>query len=87
MQLRDKVKWVCVASASLFIMVSTYMRFQWGFNYCEEGAAPWQLVAFLSALMTLVFAIFCLPKWQSLYGMAVIVYAGYWLSMNACMLP
>ena len=87
MQLKDKIKWFCVASATVFILVTSYMRFKWGFNYCEEGAGPWQLVAFAMGLLTIVLTLLCLPRWQSLYGIAVIVYATYWLSKNACMLP
>jgi hypothetical protein len=84
---RDRIKWWSVGSGALFMAISSYMRLKWGFNYCEEGAGVWQLIAFATGLVTLCLVILTLPKWQSWVGIAVLLYAFYWLSNNACMLP
>ncbi len=83
---RDKIKWYGVVSGGVFIAISTYLNVKWEF---ESGkvAGRLALIAILAATATLILGLLSLPRWQSFFALAVFVYALYWFSKPAYMIP
>lgn len=70
---------MCLATGFLFLVVSTYMRMKFVF---ESGntAGLLMFVAMIAALLTLIFGLAAIPRWQSFVALAICGYAIYWLS-------
>ena len=69
--LRYKAQWWNLVIGTIFVVSSVYLD--------SVGLADpdplWLWIALLSPMLTLVFVILTIPKWQSFVGMAVIVYS------------
>jgi hypothetical protein len=77
---REKSKWWCLATASVFIVVSSYMRMKFIFEWGNNGGAL-LLLALISACVTLILGLISLPRWQSFVALAVCCYAVYWSTL------
>jgi hypothetical protein len=78
MLLKEQAKWYVLASGALFLLVSTYLRVKFVF---ESGnlAGALLLVSMILAVLTFVFGLLSLPRWQSWVAFAISGYALYWL--------
>jgi len=76
---REKSKWWCLATASVFIVACSYMRTKFIFDSGNVGGAL-LLLALVAAGVTLVLGLLSLPRWQSFVALAISGYALYWLS-------
>jgi glucan phosphoethanolaminetransferase (alkaline phosphatase superfamily) len=85
-QVRDKSKWWSLICAAIFLVISSYMR--WKFVF-ESGNAAGRLllIALIAALLTFIFGILSVPRWQSVVAFAIVVYAAYWLSGPTYAIP
>ncbi len=79
---KDEAKWYGVASAGVFLIVSTYMLTTFAFY---DSTLPRILcyLEFTSALGALIFGLLTFPKWQSYFALAVWLYSFYRLSQPA----
>jgi hypothetical protein len=72
--LRHKARWSSLVIGGCFLVSSVYLD-----RVGLADANPlWLWIALLSPMLTLVFVILTIPKWQSFVGMAVIVYSVFW---------
>jgi hypothetical protein len=74
---KDVRKWVCVFFAFIFLISSTSMSIQQTF-YSDVVLANLSLSAIISSILTLIFALSALPRWQAFFGLAVFVYSIVW---------
>jgi hypothetical protein len=84
--LKDKVKWWGAISGCIFLGVSTYVSVRHVF-WDGNTARILQRVALGAAGLTLVFGLLALPRWQSFFALAVVVYAMYWLTHVVIAVP
>jgi hypothetical protein len=78
-KLKEKTKWLCLASGVIFLATSTYMRMKFVFESGSTGGLL-LLLALITALITLILGVVSLPRWQGFVALAISVYAIYWLS-------
>ena len=72
--LRHKARWWNLVIAVIFMVSSVYLD-----RVGLADANPlWLWIALLSPMLTLVFVILTVPKWQSFVGMAVVAYSVFW---------
>lgn len=84
--LKDKTKWYGVVSAGVFIVTSIYLNVKWEFESAQ--VAGWlALITILAAIATLILGLLSLPRWQSFFALGVFVYALYWFTKPAYMIP
>lgn len=74
---KDVRKWICVFFAFIFLISSTSMSIQ-GTFHSDVILINLSRTAFLSSLLTLIFALSSLPRWQSFFGLAVFIYSIIW---------
>jgi hypothetical protein len=84
--LKDKLKWYGVIAGWIFLVISTYVNVKHVF-WSGTEARTLQQVAALAAFLTLIFGLLSLPRWQSFFALAVVVYAGYWLTHVVVAIP
>lgn len=70
-------KWICVFFAFVFLISSTSMSIQQTF-YSDVVLINLSRSAIVSSILTLVFALSAIPKWQAFFGLAVFVYSVIW---------
>lgn len=87
MPLKDRVKWYALASGCVFLALSTYVKYVKVVFYYAEEANGYMRSALLAAIATLVLGLMSLPRWQSFFALAVVVYALYWFSRPAYAIP
>jgi len=80
--IKFKVEWFGVISASMFLLVSTYMQMTFAFSDAWVGRLLHHL-EFTAALAALTFGLLSFPKWQSYFALAVWVYSFYRFSQPA----
>ena len=85
--LRDYVKWYGFVSACGFLALSTYIKYVKVAFYDTRVGEAFVWASFAVALLTLVLGLLALPRWQSLFALAVCGYAYYWLSHPAYVIP
>ena len=78
-ELKERTKWLCLATGVVFLAVSTYMRIVFVFE-SGNAAGFLLLIAMISAFSTLVLGAVSVPRWQSFIALAICGYAVYWLS-------
>ena len=72
--LRHKARWWNLVIGVIFMLSSAYLD-----RVGLADANPlWLWIALLSPMLTLVFVILTVLKWQSFVGMAVIAYSVFW---------
>ena len=86
MLVKDKVKWYGVISGWVFLAVSTYVSVKHVF-WDSSAARSLQHLAAVAALLTLIFGLLSLPRWQSFFALAVVGYALYWLTHVVIAVP
>ena len=74
--LKEKVKWYGLATGALFLIITTYMRVKFVFDSGNLAGAL-LMAAILLAILTLLFGLSSLPKWQAWIALAVSSYAFY----------
>ncbi len=76
---RHKARWLSLITGFIFLVIHIYMRSKFIF---ESGntAGLLLLIAMIAALLTLVFGLFSLPRWQGFIALAIFIYAGYWFA-------
>lgn len=74
---KDIRKWLCIFFAFVFLISSTSMSIQKVF-LSDVIFSGLMVVGFVSSILTLIFALFSLPKWQSFFGLAVFAYSVFW---------
>ena len=75
--LREKSKWWCLVSGTVFIAISSYMRMKFIFD-SGNNAGALLLLALFAASFTLALGLLSLPRWQSFVALAICGYAMYW---------
>lgn len=68
---------MCVFFACLFLAASTSMSIQKVF-YSVDILTFLSISAFYSSILTILFALSVIPKWQSYFGVVVFIYAVIW---------
>ena len=69
--LRYKAQWWNLVIGTIFVVSSVYLD-----SVGLADADPlWLWIALLSPMLTLVFVILTIPRWQSFVGLAVIAYS------------
>jgi hypothetical protein len=81
-QVREKTKWWGLICGAIFLAVSSYMRWKFLFESGNVGGML-LLTALIAALLTFVFGILSLPRWQGVVAFVIVGYAVYWLSRPA----
>jgi hypothetical protein len=76
--LKDGAKWYGLATGVLFLILSTYMRVKFVFDSGDFAGALLMVLIGL-AVLTLLFGVLSLPRWQSWIALAVSGYAFYLL--------
>ncbi len=74
---KDIRKWLCVFFAVVFLISSTSMSIQRVF-LSDVILGNLLGTALISSILTLIFALSSLPKWQSFFGLAVFAYSIFW---------
>ena len=76
---RNKARWLSLIAGAVFLGIHFYMRHKFIF---EDGNAAGRLllISMIAALLTFVFGLFALPRWQAFIALAISVYAGYWFA-------
>ena len=84
--MKEKVKWYGVVSGCVFLVVSTKLHVKYVFE--DTRIANFLLLtSIISALLTMVFGLMSLPRWQSFFAIAVFGYALYWFTQPAYAIP
>lgn len=73
---RDGAKWYGLATGVLFLIITTYMRVKFVFD-SGNFAGALLLAAIMLAILTLLFGLLSLPRWQAWIALAVSSYAIY----------
>lgn len=76
--IRDGAKWYGLATGILFLLLSTYVRTKFVFDSGNFAGALLMALIIL-AVLTLLFGLWSLPKWQAWIALAVSGYACYLL--------
>jgi cell division protein FtsW (lipid II flippase) len=76
--IRDRFKWYGLATGALFLIISTYMRVKFVFD-SGNFAGALLMAAIILAILTLLFGLSSLPRWQSWIALAISSYAFYLL--------
>jgi hypothetical protein len=81
MNLRAKARWLSQISGVIFLIIHAHMRGKFIF---ESGntAGKLLLISMIAALLTLVFGIMSLPRWQGFVALAISAYAAYWFAVG-----
>jgi hypothetical protein len=85
-RVRQKAKWVGLATGLAFLGISTYMRVTYVFESGNTGGLL-LLLALTAALITLVLGVISLPRWQGFVSLAICVYAIHWISGPTYAIP
>jgi hypothetical protein len=78
---KDVRKWICVFFAFVFLISSTWQSIQVVF-YSDKIMIFLGIISVLSSVLTLIFAVFSIPKWQSFFGFAVFIYSIFWFATS-----
>ena len=78
---KDVRKWICVFFAFIFLISSTWMSIKVVF-YSDEILRNLSMTSALSSILTLIFAVLSVPKWQSFFGFAVFIYSIIWFATS-----
>lgn len=73
---KDWAKWYAIGTGTLFLIITTYMRIKFVFDSTDVASAL-VMTSISLAVLTLVFGLLSLPKWQGWFGLAVSGYAFY----------
>jgi hypothetical protein len=76
--IKGAAKWFGLATGVLFLILSTYMRVKFVFDSGDLAGALLMVLIGL-AVLTLLFGVLSLPRWQSWIALAVTAYAFYLL--------
>ena len=76
--IRDGAKWYGLGTGALFLIISTYMRLKFVFDSGTFAGALLMALIIL-AVLTLLFGLLSLPRWQAWIALAVSGYAVYLL--------
>jgi len=76
--IKDGAKWYGLATGTLFLIISTYMRVKFVFD-SGNFAGALLMAAIILAVLTLLFGLLSLPRWQAWIALAVSGYAFYLL--------
>ena len=81
MNLRAKARWLSQISGGIILVIHAYMRSKFIF---ESGntAGKLLLISMIAALLTFVFGIMSLPRWQGFVALAISAYASYWFTVG-----
>jgi hypothetical protein len=71
--IRDRAKGYGLATAALFLIITTYMRVKFVFD-SGNLAGGLLLASEILAILTLVFGLLSMPRWQ---GWTALIVAGY----------
>jgi len=74
---KDIRKWLCIFFAFVFLIFSTSMSIQRVFH-SDVILSSLGIIGFAISILTLIFALSSLPKWQSFFGLAVFAYSIFW---------
>jgi hypothetical protein len=79
MALRGNARWLSQVTGIIFLLIHAYM---WGKFTFESGntAGMLLLISMVAALLTLVFGVLSLPRWQGLVALCISAYASYWFA-------
>ena len=86
MLFKDKIKWYGVASGGLFLTISTYVSVKHVF-WTSQEARRLQYFALGFAILTLVLGLLSLPRWQSFFSLAIVIYSLYWFTHVVIAVP
>jgi hypothetical protein len=77
-RIKAGAKWYALVSSVLFVTVSTFIRVKYIFESgFIEGVLLYSSLGL--AIITLLFGLLALPKWQSWVSLAIFCYAVYWI--------
>ena len=76
--IKDAAKWYALATAALFLIITTYMRVKFVFD-SGNFAGGLLLASIILAFLTLLFGLLSLPRWQAWTALIVAGYAFYML--------
>jgi hypothetical protein len=81
MNFRAKARWLSQISGVIFLVIHAYMRSKFVF---ESGntAGKLLLISMIAALLTFVFGVMSLPRWQGFVALAISAYAVYWFAVG-----
>ena len=76
---RNRAPWLSLITGAVFLAIHIYIRSKFIF---ESGntAGRMLLITMIAALLTFVFGLFSLPRWQGFVALAISAYAGYWFA-------
>lgn len=77
-QIKDAAKWCGLGTGALFLIITTYMRVKFVFD-SGNFAGALLMVSIVLAILTLLFGLLSLPKWQAWTALIVSGYAFYLL--------
>jgi len=86
MKLKDRIKWYGLISGCVFLGASTYLHAKYVFRDTRVANAL-LLTAMASAPLSLILGLMSLPRWQSLFTLAVVMYALYWFTQPPYAIP
>lgn len=78
LRIKDRAKWYGLATGTLFLIVTTYLRVKFVFDSANL-AGPLLMAAIILAVLTLLFGLLSFPRWQAWIALAVSAYAFYLL--------
>jgi len=76
--IKDRAKWYGLATGALFLIITTYMRVKFVFD-SGNFAGSLLMACIVLAILTLLFGLLSLPRWQSWTALIVSGYAFYLL--------
>ena len=77
MALREKARWLSQITGVIFLLIHAYIRGKFIFE-SGNAAGMLLLISMVAALLTLVFGILSLPRWQGFVALGITAYAFYW---------
>jgi hypothetical protein len=75
---RERAKWFGLVSGLFFLCISFYLSLDPHYNSYARETMAFLWSAIVLALLTLIFGLFSIPRWQSLVSLAVFGYSVYW---------
>lgn len=79
--IKERAKSYALATAALFLIITTYMRVKFVFDSANL-AAGLLLASVVLAILTLLFGLLSLPRWQAWTALVVASYAFYLLGFT-----
>lgn len=73
---RERSKWLSQVSAAASLIIVVFLRSKFIFEF-GNTAGMFVLVAVVMLLLTLIFGVAALPRWQGFVALAIFVLVGY----------